>query len=109
MMRVVSILLIATTLAACAPPASQGDFDSDNPAAKLYAIRRAGEAGDRSKIPKLVEQLDNDDEAVRMMSIEALRHITGQDLGYDPFVPPADRQPAIQRWQQAVRDGRFAK
>ena len=109
MARLFTLILIAATLASCAPPASRGDFDSDNPAAKLYAIRRAGEDRDRSKIPKLVEQLDSDDEAVRMMSIQALKHITGEELGYDPFVSPVERRPAVEAWEKAVKDGRFTK
>lgn len=109
MPRPAILIAMLISLTACAPKASQGDFDSDNPASKLYAIRRAGEAGDRSKIPKLVEQLDSDDEAVRMLSINALKRITGEDLDYNAFDSAVDRQPAIRRWEAAVREGRFAK
>ena len=104
-----TMALAAGLLAGCTapPPASEGDFDSPNPAAKLYAIERAGSQRDRGKIPKLVEQLDNDDPAVRMMSIAALRRITGADLGYKPYEPPEARQAAIERWRAAVTAGRF--
>ena len=109
MRRAFAYALIGCLLSACGPKASQGDFDSDNPAAKLYAIRQAGEAKDRSKIPRLVEQLDSDDESVRMMSIAALDRITGERLGYNAFDPPEERQPAVRRWETAVREHKFDK
>lgn len=104
-----TLLLACVGLAACAPPASQGSLDSDNPAAKLYAIRRIGEAHDRSQIPGLVEQLDHDDPAVRLFAIEALERMTGTRLGYNPYASPPQRRPAVEAWVQAVREGRFGR
>jgi hypothetical protein len=86
-------------VAGCAPPPiSEGGFDSAQPAAKLYAIRRAGEARDAAAVPKLIEQLDSDDPAVRMFAIEALRRITGQRLGYDPYALPYERHRKVADW-----------
>lgn len=99
-----AMVLLLAMLPACGPRASDGDFDSDNPAAKLYAIRRAGEERDRSKIPKLVEQLDSDDPAVRMLAIGALERITGQRHGYNPYASPQDRRAAVEAWEQAARE-----
>ena len=68
-------------LCGCAPPpASEGGFDSPDPAAKLYAITIAGQRKDRSAIPHLIEQLDSDDIAVRMFAIGSLELITGTRL-----------------------------
>lgn len=88
-------------LSACTPAASSGDFDSADPASKLYAIVRAGETKDASAIPHLIEQLNSDDQAVRMYAIGALRRITGEDMGYVYYAPPAEREAAIQRWLEA--------
>ncbi|MBI1338534.1 MAG: hypothetical protein GC164_16445 [Phycisphaera sp.] len=97
-----------TWLCACsAPPASEGGFDSDNPASQLYAITRAGQTRDRSAVPELVPLLDSDDPAVRMMSIEALECITGQRLGYNPYGTWSERREATEQWQEAVRKGQF--
>jgi len=105
---VVGAAVMAAALAGCAaPPASQGGFDSDNPAAILYAIRRAGDQRDAAAVPDLVACLDNDDPAVRMMAIGALDRITGTRMDYDPYAEPEQRQVAAQRWAQAVREGRF--
>jgi HEAT repeats len=107
-----AILLLALTLGAqtgCSAPPSAGGFDSPDPAAKLYAIRRAGKERNRAAIPDLVQQLQSDDPAVRMFAIAALEKITGQRLGYNPYAPPDERDGAVEKWVQAVREGRFGK
>ena len=103
-----TVLVVATALAGCAPPARLGDFDSPDPASKLYAINRAGEARDASKIPQLVDQLDSDDPAVRLFAIEALERITGERLGYNPYDDEVERRESVQRWADAVKSRRFA-
>jgi hypothetical protein len=75
-------------------------FDSPDSAARLRAIQRAAAEDDRSSIPKLIEMLDSDDSAVRLLSIRTLESMTGQTLGYDPFAPSYERTPAVNRWQE---------
>lgn len=105
---VAGMALAVLTLTACAaPPASRGDLQADNPASRLYAIHRAGSAGDMSAVPALVESLDHDDPAVRMMAIEALHRLTGTRLDYNPYADAPQRRPAADAWADAVRDGRF--
>lgn len=102
-------MAMAMWLGGCAPPpASEGGFNSRDPAAKLYAIQRAGEQRDRSAIPHLIEQLNSDDEAVRMFAIIALEKITGTRLGYSPYDPAWKREPAVKRWVAAYKNGEFA-
>lgn len=107
--RTALVGLVVSGLVACgsSTPASRGGFLSPNPAARLYAITQAGQARDRSAIGHLVEQLDSDDPVIRMMAIHALEHITGTRMGYNPYASTVDRQPAIEAWVQAVRQGRF--
>lgn len=100
--------MVLALLAGCTPPASEGGFDSPDPASKLYAIHRAGEQNDRAAVPQLVQQLDSDDPAVRMMSIDALERITGERMGYNPYGPLPERREAIERWVEAVREERFS-
>lgn len=95
-----SILLVAP--AACGPAATAGGFDSANPAAKMYAIEEAARTNDRAAIPRIVEQLESDDPAVRSLAISALRRLTGETFGYRDFDPPAARQAAVERWVRAV-------
>jgi len=97
-------------LVACAePPASAGGFDSADPQSKLYAIVRAGERKDESAIPHLIQQLESDDQAVRMYAIHSLEQITGQRQGYVYYAPQPQRDAAINRWLKAYRDGRLAR
>lgn len=103
--RVGILMCVAALLGAgcSAPPASGGDFNSPDPAAKLYAIRAAGESRDRRHIPQLVEQLDSDDPAVRLFAIGALERITGERKGYNPYADEVSRRAAIEAW---VEEGR---
>ncbi len=80
---------------------------SDNPASRLYAIHRAAATGDEAAVPALVESLDHDDPAVRMMAINALERLTGTRMGYDPYAGPVARRQAADAWAAAVREGRF--
>ena len=102
------MIAAALLLSACSgPKASDGGFHSDNPAAKLYAIRNAGDRKDPADIPHLVEQLESDDPAVRMFTIEALEQITGTRLGYNPYDSYLNRQSAVHKWVDAVNSGQF--
>jgi hypothetical protein len=93
----------AVHLTACAPRATEGGFESDNPAAQLYAIRQAGERRDAGAVPRLVTALTSDDPAVRMFAIEALDRITGERLGYNPRASLQERDAAVARWVQYTR------
>jgi hypothetical protein len=86
------------TLCACGPPAIRGGFDSDNPAAKMYAIEYAARAGDHDAVKHIIRQLDSDDPAVRMLAIGALERLTGETHGYRHFDHPLERRNAISRW-----------
>ena len=110
MMMSLMLGVVGGLLPACSspPPASAGGFNSPNPAAKLYAIRNAGERKDRSAIPHLVERLIDDDPVVRLFAILALERITDERLGYNPYVSPEFRRDAVERWVEAVRGGRFS-
>ncbi len=93
---------VALLGAACAPSATTGGFDSPSPGARLYAIEQAIRTGDTSKTTELVEQLDSDDPAVRLLAITALQRLTGETRGYRYDDPPVDRDKAIARWVDAV-------
>ena len=99
-----------TALGGCggAPAASEGGFDSIDPASRLYAIRRAGAQRDVAAVPDLIESLESDDPAVRMMAIVALERITGARMGYDPYARRPARQEAVDAWAEAWRSGQLA-
>ena len=101
------VTVVAAALSGCAPPATEGTLHSPDPDAKLYAIVRAGQQKDRSAIPELIEQLDSDDQAVRMYSIHALEQITGERMGYIHYAEPERRREAVNRWVEAYKSGKL--
>ena len=103
--RWIAVVSAALFLIGCGPPASKGGFDSANPAAKMYAIEYAAREGNHKAIGHLIEQLDSDDPAVRMMAISALERLTGQTMGYHQYDPLPERRQAVHRWSEAYRSG----
>jgi len=102
-----SLLVLLFSLFGCGPAATEGGFDSANSAARMYAIEYAARDGDRTAIPRLVEQLNADDEAVRALAIASLVRLTGQTKGYNDYDPIELRREAVARWVQAVHAGEF--
>ncbi|MEE9130469.1 MAG: HEAT repeat domain-containing protein [Phycisphaerales bacterium] len=92
-------------LCSCGPAMTEGGFDAASPAARSYAIEQAARAGDLDAVPKIVEQLDADDPAIRMLAIDALHRLTGETYGFHHYDPPHERHDAIQRWVTAVQSG----
>ncbi|MEX0741161.1 MAG: HEAT repeat domain-containing protein, partial [Phycisphaeraceae bacterium] len=101
----ITAAICLTLLSGCTPAVSEGGFNAPDPGSKLYAIIRAGQTRDRTAIPHLIEQLESDDQAVRMYSILALDRITGTRLGYIHHAPSHHRQAAVARWVEAYRTG----
>ncbi len=95
----------ALLLASCGASPSAGGFDAVTPAARSKAIQTAVATNDLSAIPKIVEQLDSDDPAIRMMAIEALQRLTGETYGYKHYDPAHVRREAIAKWVKAVQSG----
>ncbi len=93
----------------CGPPAITGGFDSPQPAARIFATRRAAAETDPAKIraamPGLIRNLESDDPAVRLLSAEALDELTGESYGYRYFDPEWLRTPAVHRWREAWERG----
>ena len=103
------VLIVAVGAAAgCAGPRTpEGGFDSLEPGSRLHAINRAGQQRDTTALSDLIESLESDDPAIRMMAIVALEQITGTRLGYDPYAPRGERQAAADAWLEAWRSGRL--
>jgi len=67
--------------------------------AKIPAIEDAARTHDRSVIPQLVNELDNDDPAVRFYAICGLQTLTGRTMGYRYYDSDDDRHAAMLRWK----------
>lgn len=97
-------ILITACLAAggCIPRESQS-IGAVDPMASIPAIQRAAETNDRSAIPALVAQLNNDDPAIRFYAFCALRRMTGNSFDYRYYDDVDERRPAIERWQKWLK------
>jgi hypothetical protein len=97
--------MTALLAGACTAPAPQPDFDAAAPLPRLMAIQGAGAQRDPAATRSLIEQLDSDDAAVRMLAYEALRRIDAAGPAYDPGAPPACRRKAVAHWVEYVTAG----
>jgi hypothetical protein len=71
----------------------------------MAAAHLAAEQDRRDLLGALVENLADRDESVRFVAAIALRRLTGQDLGYRSYAPPAAREEAIARWRRWLGGG----
>lgn len=98
-------MLCLLGLAGCIP-SEKADFDAAGPSRRLEAIVLAsGSDADPRSLPRLVEQLDSQDPAARMLAIRALEKRTGTTLGYNHTDPGWQRQEAIERWIKYLESG----
>ena len=102
-----SILMVIGSLVSCGQPSTSGGFDSPMPAARLHALGEAARTGDRSDIKRIVELLDSDDAAVRLLAISTLERLTGETFGYRHYDSRWEREDSIQRWVNAIREDTF--
>lgn len=98
--RALVVCLAGTMLAAggCADPDSAVGFDEPAPAARFRAIHSAAATDDQKAIPDLIQMLDSDDPAERVLAIGTLERLTGQSLGYDASASSTSRDAAVGRW-----------
>ncbi|TVQ62619.1 MAG: hypothetical protein EA378_04625 [Phycisphaerales bacterium] len=99
-MRIVVLMLLAVWLGV---PTGCGArvrpaFESPDPSSRLAAMVQAADRGDQRAVPRLIEALDSDDPAVRLVAIAALDRLTGQTHGYAAYAPERERQAAVDRW-----------
>ena len=96
--------LLAVALAGCGstpPRPAKPDVDLHAPSAtrRLEAVAVTEKQHDPSQVPALIDRLDDDDPAVRMMAGSSLTAITGHDTGYRPYASPAERLRQVALWR----------
>lgn len=102
MRRCLLLLLTLAALPGCMVSRGEPSLESDDPALLVPAIRRAEIARDKEDLKELVELLDEPDAGVRMMAVNSLRRITGQNMGYVYYARDRDRAEATNRWRAYV-------
>lgn len=96
------IILAGFCISGCYTPQPKS-LASDSAPSAIPAIKEAGDKNDRAAIPRLVQDLDDNDSAIRFAAISALKKMTGQDLGYRYYDDEFVRQPAIDQWKMWLK------
>ncbi len=80
-------------------------LESPVPSERAWAVSEICRTRDASGLPAMVEMLRDEDGGIRVMASGGLREWTGQDHGYRPFAPEAEREAAIKRWEAWLEAG----
>jgi hypothetical protein len=83
---------------ACSAPPPEPDAESATAASRLLALREGDWTTSMRDLAILIEQLESSDPAVRMVAIDRLMNLTGEDHGFRYDDPPAERAAAVLRW-----------
>jgi hypothetical protein len=106
--RAVALGLVALPTPGCTAPRPPLVVTDPDPSVKIPAYKKAVRKKDKAAVRQLVADLDNDDPAVRLYSIQALRRLTGETFGYRYFQADEQRRPAVQKWRQWLEAGEKA-
>jgi hypothetical protein len=97
------LLLLAVSGCASDQPvrAIQPEFDlhDPDPRIRMRAVEAVAGKRDAQYVPDLIEMLDDEDEAVRVVAIGALRDLTGHDTGYVAYASPRELQDQVRAWR----------
>ncbi len=93
------LAVLLAPLAGCFGPGLHAGFDAPDSAARLHAAAQAARTEDRSSIPRLIDLLESDDPAERLVAIAALERLTGTRRAYDHAAPRHERREAVAAWR----------
>jgi hypothetical protein len=100
---VLAIFIVGYLCAGCSESRGPVSVKSDDPTLKIPAIKQDAQRKNTSDVSLLVNDLDDDDSAVRFYAIEGLRRITGDDLGYRYYDDSDQRKAALDRWHEWLK------
>lgn len=96
-------LLLIGGLGGCARANWHQQLQSEDPLQRIDGAVAAGQARDKAAAGALVDRLEDDDQAVRMYAILALKRIEGTTLGYKYWAEPSDLAHMTQRWRAYLK------
>jgi hypothetical protein len=67
---------------------------------RAQAVAVVGRQHDLSRVPDLIEMLDDPDPGVRLLAGATLRDLTGRDSGYEAWAPPEQRRAQVLDWRR---------
>jgi len=100
--RAVIICLIALGFG-CQAPRGPVSISSEDPDLKIQAIEQDVALKNTTDIPKMVQNLQSDDVAIRFYAIQALRRLTNDDFGYRFYEDDDQRAPATALWKKWLK------
>lgn len=74
-------------------------LQSNDPIKQIESIRAIVARNRTSDIPQLIELLADDDQPVQAMASQALIEMTGQNFGFQPYLPSDEKEQIISRWR----------
>jgi hypothetical protein len=89
----------------CGPAPVDDGFSEGVSWHRMKAILDAARTGDESAVDRIIEQLDSDDPAVRMVAIEALERLADETMGHVHYDDLASRDAAVDRWVRSRNGG----
>lgn len=99
----VAVLAIIVTAGCVANDSTAGSLyrrlQAEDPAVRIQAARAAAQRKDRQAVGLLIDRLSDPEDDVRFFSHIALRKITGQDFGWQPWQPQTVRREAVRQWR----------
>ena len=105
LLAIIATAVVTTLAGGCGNPGQlQADLQHEDPSVRMKAICKAGNAADKSAAPFLVDRLTDSQKDVRFFSIIALKRVTGQTMGWNYYDPPDERDQAVQRWRQWLKE-----
>lgn len=81
-------------------------LQSANAFDRADAAVQSAKAGDKLAVHTLVGLLEDRDAGVRLYAINALQRLCGTTMEYRYYAAESEREVAVRRWRDALRDGR---
>jgi hypothetical protein len=88
----------------CTEPRGPLSVKSQDPTLKVPAIKQDVHNRNQADVAQMVNDLSDDDPAVRFYASEGLRRLTGETFGYHYYDDEDTRKPAVKRWKQWLAD-----
>ncbi len=85
--------------------AQRRELASGNALDRARGVVAVSRGRDAVAVQKLVDLLEDPDQAVRMYSILALQRLCGRDYGFRYYASDSLRAAAVDRWREALRAG----
>ncbi len=101
---ILPVLLLLLGCSGIDRPVGLAQLDDPDTLTRIRAIKWAGKNKVTAAIGALIDNLANEDAAVRLVARRALVDITGTDRGYHYKSGPASRAQAIARWRESYEN-----